>query len=184
EVREALLGADRRARLRLRVELDAEPAAVQIGDREPELRDAATRRVAVVARVADRLAELVDRDRRRRDVGVAEPQVDDVGAGPPRLHLQRLDGAEHVGRERVDPTEVHPSITVSGAPRRAGYRFDTVGSVQAVLLDLGGVFYLPDHDRIVGALATLDLAIAHHRLDEAHYHGVAALEDFRDGDHS
>jgi putative hydrolase of the HAD superfamily len=59
-----------------------------------------------------------------------------------------------------------------------------VSTVQAVLLDLGGVFYLPDHDRVLGALATLELAIEQHRLDEAHYHGVAALEDFRADDAS
>ncbi|HEV2993091.1 MAG TPA: HAD-IA family hydrolase [Acidimicrobiia bacterium] len=56
--------------------------------------------------------------------------------------------------------------------------------VQAVLLDLGGVFYLPDHDRVLGALARLERTIERHRIDEAHYHGVAALEDFRDGDRS
>ncbi|HSO97068.1 MAG TPA: HAD family hydrolase [Acidimicrobiia bacterium] len=55
-------------------------------------------------------------------------------------------------------------------------------SVRAVFLDLGGVFYLPDHDRMVAALARLELAIERDRLDEAHYHGVAALESFRDGD--
>ena len=59
-----------------------------------------------------------------------------------------------------------------------------MSTVQAVLLDLGGVFYLPDHDRIADALATLELAIEHDRLDEAHYHGVAALEELRDGDDS
>ena len=84
EVREALLGADRRAGLRLGVELDAEAASVEVGDREPELRDAAAHRVAVVARVLDRLAHLVDRDRRRREIGVAEPEVDDVVTGTRR----------------------------------------------------------------------------------------------------
>jgi putative hydrolase of the HAD superfamily len=59
-----------------------------------------------------------------------------------------------------------------------------VSTVQAVLLDLGGVFYLPDHDRVLDALATLEPAVEQHRLDEAHYHGVAALEDSRDGDGS
>lgn len=54
--------------------------------------------------------------------------------------------------------------------------------LRAVFLDLGGVFYLPDHDRMVAALARLDLAIERDRLDEAHYHGVASLESFRDGD--
>jgi putative hydrolase of the HAD superfamily len=59
-----------------------------------------------------------------------------------------------------------------------------VGTVQAVLVDLGGVFYLPDHDRVLGALATLEVAAERHRLDEAHYRGVAALEDFRENDPS
>lgn len=56
--------------------------------------------------------------------------------------------------------------------------------LRAVFLDLGGVFYLPDHDRIVAALARLELTIERERLDEAHYHGVAALDEFRDGDRS
>lgn len=56
--------------------------------------------------------------------------------------------------------------------------------VEAVLLDLGGVFYLPDHERVLAALAGLDLAIERERLDEAHYRGIAALDDFRDGDRS
>jgi putative hydrolase of the HAD superfamily len=59
-----------------------------------------------------------------------------------------------------------------------------VNPVRAVFLDLGGVFYLPDHDRVVAALARLELAIERDRLDEAHYHGVAALEEIRDGDPS
>ena len=47
--------------------------------------------------------------------------------------------------------------------------------VDAVLLDLGGVFYLPDHERICGAFARLGLAIDAEALDRAHYEGVAAL---------
>lgn len=56
--------------------------------------------------------------------------------------------------------------------------------VRAVFLDLGGVFYLPDHERVVAALARLELAVERDRLDEAHYHGVAALDEIRDGDRS
>jgi putative hydrolase of the HAD superfamily len=63
-------------------------------------------------------------------------------------------------------------------------RFFAVSPVRAVFLDLGGVFYLPDHERMVAALARLELVIERDRLDEAHYHGVAALEEFRDGDRS
>jgi len=51
----------------------------------------------------------------------------------------------------------------------------TVNDLQAVLLDLGGVFYLPDHDRMVAALARLRVDTERDRLDEAHYRGVAAL---------
>ncbi|HUV11200.1 MAG TPA: HAD-IA family hydrolase [Acidimicrobiia bacterium] len=47
--------------------------------------------------------------------------------------------------------------------------------VDAVLLDLGGVFYLPDHARIVSALRQLGVTIDPDDLDQAHYEGVAAL---------
>ncbi len=50
-----------------------------------------------------------------------------------------------------------------------------MNDVQAVLLDLGGVFYLPDHDRMVAALARLQIDMERDRLDEVHYRGVAAL---------
>ena len=63
-------------------------------------------------------------------------------------------------------------------------RFFSVSPVRAVFLDLGGVFYLPDHERMVAALARLELVIEPDRLDKAHYHGVAALEEFRDDDRS
>ena len=66
EVGEALLGADGAAHLRLGVEVDAELAPVEVGDRQAQLRDAAAGRVAVVARVAHRLDELVDGDVGRR----------------------------------------------------------------------------------------------------------------------
>jgi putative hydrolase of the HAD superfamily len=47
--------------------------------------------------------------------------------------------------------------------------------VDAVLLDLGGVFYLPDHARVTRALAAFDVVIPADQLDRAHYEGVAAL---------
>lgn len=47
--------------------------------------------------------------------------------------------------------------------------------VDAVLLDLGGVFYLPDHERIGRALRRLGITIEPEDLDRAHYEGVAAL---------
>ena len=108
QVREALLGADGAADLRVGVELDAELALVEVGDGQPQLRDALARGVAVVARVAHRLDELVDGDVGRRNVGVAETEVDDVDAGAPGLDLQRVHDPEDVRRQRVDPAELHP----------------------------------------------------------------------------
>jgi putative hydrolase of the HAD superfamily len=48
--------------------------------------------------------------------------------------------------------------------------------IEAVLLDLGGVFYLPDHDRMFAALARLGLDPAATDLDRAHYVGVAGID--------
>ena len=54
-----------------------------------------------------------------------------------------------------------------------------VADVEAVLLDVGGVFHLPDHARMIGALSRLDVVADAADLDRAHYAGIAAL-----GDHS
>ena len=54
-------------------------------------------------------------------VGVAEPQVDDVGAGSTSLDLQRVDDREDVGRQRRDPAELHAAEGIgwpSAAPER------------------------------------------------------------------
>ncbi len=54
--------------------------------------------------------------------------------------------------------------------------------VDAVLLDVGGVFHLPDHDRIVAAMARAGVRVDPADLDRAHYAGVKALTNFREGD--
>jgi putative hydrolase of the HAD superfamily len=54
--------------------------------------------------------------------------------------------------------------------------------VRAVLLDVGGVFHLPDHDRIVAAMERAELTVDAADLDRAHYAGVRALTSFREGD--
>jgi putative hydrolase of the HAD superfamily len=56
--------------------------------------------------------------------------------------------------------------------------------IRAVLLDVGGVFHLPDHDRILGALATVGIQARAEDLDRAHYAGVAGIDDFLEGDRS
>ena len=57
-----------------------------------------------------------------------------------------------------------------------------MADVDAVLLDLGGVFYLPDHERMLSALQRLQVEIERERLDEAHYRGVAEAHDREDRD--
>jgi putative hydrolase of the HAD superfamily len=52
-----------------------------------------------------------------------------------------------------------------------------MADVEAVLLDVGGVFHLPAHDRMLGALARLDIEADAADLDRAHYAGIAALGD-------
>jgi len=47
---------------------------------------------------------------------------------------------------------------------------------KAVLLDVGGIFHLPDHERIVGAFARAEVTISPDLLDRAHYAGAARFE--------
>ncbi|MDQ6854778.1 MAG: HAD-IA family hydrolase [Actinomycetota bacterium] len=54
--------------------------------------------------------------------------------------------------------------------------------IEAVLIDVGGVLLLPDHDRIAAALAQADVNVDRDLLDHAHYAGVAALDQFTEGD--
>lgn len=53
--------------------------------------------------------------------------------------------------------------------------------IEAVLLDVGGVFHLPDHDRIASVLARGRLSTPAD-LDRAHYIGAAAITDMLSGD--
>jgi putative hydrolase of the HAD superfamily len=54
--------------------------------------------------------------------------------------------------------------------------------LDAVLLDVGGVFHLPDHDRVADALARLGVVADRDTLDRAHYEGVRALDEMRDAE--
>jgi putative hydrolase of the HAD superfamily len=59
-----------------------------------------------------------------------------------------------------------------------------VTPIRAVLLDVGGIFHLPDHVRIMDALARAGVSARRDDLDRAHYAGVAALDHFAEGDRS
>jgi len=61
----------------------------------------------MVARQERCLAQLLDRDLRRRHVGIPEAEVDHVLAGATELELQPLDLGEGVRREGVDAPELH-----------------------------------------------------------------------------
>src|SRR3954447_8313086 len=54
--------------------------------------------------------------------------------------------------------------------------------IDAVLLDVGGVFHLPDHERLRDAMGRAGVTVDPEHLDRAHYAGVKALTDFREGD--
>jgi putative hydrolase of the HAD superfamily len=54
--------------------------------------------------------------------------------------------------------------------------------IEAVLVDVGGVLVLPDHDRIVGAFERAGAHVDRALLDRAHYAGIAALTEFVEGD--
>ena len=108
--------------------LDAEAAQVEVGDGLAQLRDAPAGRVAVVPGVVDRLGQLLDGDVGRRQVGVAEPEVDHVDAGPPGLDLQRVDDGEDVRRQRGDPAELHGG---HGSRRGSGLRTPSGDRVSA-----------------------------------------------------
>ena len=54
--------------------------------------------------------------------------------------------------------------------------------IEAVLVDVGGVLVLPDHDRMVGAFERAGVRVDRDRLDRAHSAGVAALTEFKEGD--
>ena len=130
EVRQPFFGPDGRDHLGLGVELDAEAAQVERGDGLAQLGDALAGRVPVVLRVVDGLGQLLDGRVGRRQVGVAEPEVDDVATGSTGRQLQRLDVREDVRGQAVDPSELHRARLVpTCAPARR--RAPALGSERA-----------------------------------------------------
>ena len=114
EVGEALLGSDGVGDLELGVELDPPVRRVVLRDLLAEARQASAQRVAVVARIARGLGELLDRDGWRGDVGVAEAEVDHVGTGLTRLELQPVDDREDVRGKVRDAPELHAEHATGG----------------------------------------------------------------------
>ncbi len=48
-----------------------------------------------------------------------------------------------------------------------------MGRPRAVLFDSGGIFLLPQHERIIGAFARAEVTVSPDRLDDAHYRAAA-----------
>ena len=127
EVDEALLGAHRRDHLGLGIQLDSEAAPVEVGAGRAELRDALRGGVAVVVRLRGGLLELRDGHLGRGQVGIAEPEVDDVVACAAQLERQLADHREHVRRQPVEPAEGERHRPwSSGSPLRASAVNDSV----------------------------------------------------------
>ena len=102
QVVEALLGADRRNDLCVRVDLDAEAAAVEAGQGRPELLTPPVRRVLVGAGVGHGGLHGLDHVGEGRVVGVADPEVDHVDPGGALFRHLLLELGELVRRDRPE----------------------------------------------------------------------------------
>src|SRR5262245_47632586 len=70
------------------------------------------------------------------------------------------------------------SMTFHGTSQyvRHSLAFATVPTPKAVLLDVGGVLLLPEHERMLGALVRAGFTPSDEVLDNAHYAGAARLD--------
>ncbi len=119
-VGEAFLRAERRDDLGVGIELHAETALVIAGLGAAQARDALGGRIAVGARLADRLDQLVDDMLGRRQVGIAHAEVDDVGAGGAGLGLEPVDLLEDVRRQAPHAVEFGHREKFPFSTRRRG----------------------------------------------------------------
>ena len=115
EVGEALLRADDRDHFRIRIELHAVVTTlVPLGRSQAQVRNAARRRVAVVARLLGRLADLLHDVGRRRNVRVAHPEINHVFAGGACGVAQLRDLGEDVRRQTLELGEIVTELGHTG----------------------------------------------------------------------
>jgi hypothetical protein len=105
-VGEALLRAERGDDLRLGLELDAEAAGVIASLGPEQARNALGGRVAIRARLAHRLDQLVDDVLGRRLVGIAHAEIDDVRPASSGRRLQPVDLGENVRWQSLDAVKI------------------------------------------------------------------------------
>ena len=79
---------------------------IPVDNRLAELRNAAGNRIAVIARVAGGLNQLVNNRARRGAVRVPHSHVHDVAACCPCLCLQLVNDREHIRRQLFDAIEI------------------------------------------------------------------------------
>ena len=99
----ALLRADQRHHLVIRVERHLEAALVPGSDRCPKLGQAVVIGIAVTARIGDRLLRRLDDVRWAGQIRIADAQTDDVEAGCALLRYAPVNLGEQIGREVLDP---------------------------------------------------------------------------------
>ena len=121
---EAFLRAERGHDLRVGVELHAEAAAVIGGLGAAQARNALGGGIAVGARLAGGLDQLVDDVLRRGQIRIAHTEIDDVGPAVASLRLEPVDLLEDVRRQALDAIEVRHCVALfSPAPARGANCF-------------------------------------------------------------
>src|SRR3546814_2664124 len=95
------------------VELDVETARIIIGLRAAEARNALRLRIAVRVRLLRDPAQLVDDMLRRRQVGVAHPQVDDVLARRTCCRSHRIHFGDDIGRSEEHTSALQSLMRLS-----------------------------------------------------------------------
>ena len=108
--RETFLRAHRHHHFALGIEIDVEAAAVVIGLRLTQARDAFRLRIAMRGRLGRDFAQFVDHMLRRGLVGIAHAQIDDVAPRLPRGMPHRIDFGDDIGGHAFDAVEFvgHP----------------------------------------------------------------------------
>ena len=115
-----------------------------VGDGLAQVGQPSRNRIPVVLLEPGGFDELLDDERRRRDVGITESEIDDVGPRPPGgdplqaahghpRRLQRARGADHVPALRGGPGDAEsgdagPVAPGAGQGALAGMRLDTGGN--------------------------------------------------------
>ena len=131
QVGNALFRPDGDDGLAVRIEFHPVPGLVPVADGLAQARNALGHRVAMGIRTLRGLDHLGDDVRRRRTVGVAHRQVDDVLAAAARGHLQFRRDVEHVRWQASDSREFFHLFSHL-APRRSvcGTSWKTVESTR------------------------------------------------------